>query len=71
MRLDTKKMRVIRAEKNLSQENVASMAKISQNHYSGIERGNRLPRLDALERIAHALGIEVNDLLISDNKQTF
>lgn len=71
MRLDTKKMRVIRAEKNLNQENVASMAMISQNHYSGIERGNRLPKLDTLERIAHALGIEVNDLLISDNKRAY
>lgn len=65
MQLDIKKMRVLRAEKDLSQENVAHAAHISQNHYSSIERGNRLPRLEVLDNIAKALGCSsLKDLII-------
>lgn len=39
MRLDIKKMRVLRAENDLSQERVAKAAHISQTHYSSIEGG--------------------------------
>lgn len=64
MHLDTKRMRVLRAEKALSQENVAHSAKISQNHYSAIERGQRIPRLEVLDGIAKTLGCGVKELLV-------
>ncbi|MEA5034218.1 hypothetical protein SDC9_104368 [bioreactor metagenome] len=64
MQLDTKKMRVLRAEKDLSQENVAHSAHISQNHYSAIERGQRIPRLEVLEGISKTLGCRVKELLV-------
>lgn len=64
MRLNTKQMRVLRAEKELSQENVARMAEISQNHYSNVERGRCIPRLEVLWRISKILGCSVTDLIL-------
>ena len=64
MRLNTKQMRVLRAEKELSQENVARMAEISQNHYSNVERGRCIPRLEVLWRISKILGCSVTDLIV-------
>ena len=64
MRLNTKQMRVLRAEKELSQENVARMAQISQNHYSNVERGRCIPRLEVLWRISKILGCTVTDLIV-------
>ena len=64
MRLNTKQMRVLRAEKELSQENVAHMAQISQNHYSNVERGRCIPRLEVLWRISKILGCSVADLIL-------
>ena len=64
MRLNTKQMRVLRAEKELSQENVARMAQISQNHYSNVERGRCIPRLEVLWRISKILGCSVTDLIV-------
>ncbi len=64
MRLNTKQMRVLRAEKNLNQENVARMAQISQNHYSNVERGRCIPRLEVLWRISKILGCSVTELIV-------
>lgn len=64
MYLDTKRMRVMRAEKDLSQDNVAKAAHISQNHYSAIERGCRTPRIEVLDAIAQALGCNYKELLM-------
>ncbi|WP_279010168.1 helix-turn-helix transcriptional regulator [Synergistes jonesii] len=67
LQLDIKKMRVLRAEKDLTQESVAKTAEISQNHYSSIERGQRIPRIEVLNNIAKALGCSVKDLILEDS----
>lgn len=66
MRLDIKKMRVLRAENDLSQERVAKAAHISQTHYSSIEGGQRIPRFEVLGSIAEALGCSVKDLILEE-----
>ena len=67
LQLDIKKMRVLRAEKDLTQESVAKTAKISQNHYSSIERGQRIPRIEVLNNIAKALDCSIKDLILEDS----
>ncbi|WP_352401993.1 helix-turn-helix domain-containing protein [Synergistes jonesii] len=59
-------MRVLRAEKDLSQESVAKTAQISQTHYSSIEGGQRIPRIEVLDNIAKALGCSVKELILDE-----
>ena len=49
--------------KKLSQEKVAEMADLHRTYVGQIERGDVTPTLDAAERIAHALGIELWEVL--------
>ncbi len=68
MKLDLVKMRVRRAELGLSQTEAAEMAGISQTHYSFIEQGKRVPRLDDLSGIASALGLTAKNLLLESEE---
>jgi transcriptional regulator with XRE-family HTH domain len=53
----------LRRGKELSQEELASRAEVHQTYLSGVERGRRNPSVLVLERIAKALGVDVEDLL--------
>jgi transcriptional regulator with XRE-family HTH domain len=53
----------LRRGKKLSQEELAHRARIHQTYLSGVERGRRNPSLLVLERIAKALGVDVDDLI--------
>ena len=53
----------LRRGKKLSQEELAHRARIHQTYLSGVERGRRNPSLLVLERIAKALGIDVEELV--------
>ena len=66
MKINTTKLRVLRAERDLRQEHVAKEAHISQNHYSSIERGQRVPRIEVLDNIAKALGGSVKELILEE-----
>ena len=57
------RMRRLRAERQLTLKEVAAEAGVSAAHISEIERGHSSPTVSALTRIAHALGIEVGDLV--------
>ena len=46
-----------------SQLALAERANLSLNHISLIERGQRLPRLETLQRVARALGADVGELV--------
>jgi len=50
-------MRSIRKAANLSREVVAERAGISANYLGEIERGEKLPTLDMIERTAMALQV--------------
>ena len=51
------RMRSIRKSASLSREAVAERAGISANYLGEIERGEKWPTLDMIERIAKALAI--------------
>lgn len=56
------KLRTIRKELSLSQQEVARKAHISQAALSGIESGESTPTLETLAAIAVALGVHLSDL---------
>lgn len=53
----------LRREKGLSQEELADLANIHQIYLSGVERGKRNPTITVLQRIAEALGTDVEDIV--------
>lgn len=52
-----RRIRSIREAANLSRETVAEKAKISVNYLGEIERGEKWPKPNMIERIASALGV--------------
>ena len=53
----------LRRERGLSQEELADRANIHQTYLSGVERGKRNPMVTVLQRIAEALGADIEDLV--------
>jgi transcriptional regulator with XRE-family HTH domain len=53
----------LRREKGLSQEELADRAEIHQTYLSGVERGRRNPTVVVLQRIAEALGADIEDIV--------
>jgi transcriptional regulator with XRE-family HTH domain len=53
----------LRRERGLSQEELADRANIHQTYLSCVERGNRNPTVTVLQRIAEALGADIEDLV--------
>lgn len=58
-----KNLRSVREEKNLSQENVAVLSKISTTYYAGIERGEENPTFLIIESICKALHIKSSQVM--------
>jgi transcriptional regulator with XRE-family HTH domain len=56
------RIRQLRAERHLSQEALADVAKIGRSYMSGIERGVRNCSTLHLIRLARALRVRVGDL---------
>ena len=56
-------VRAIRRLRELSQEALAAQADIYRSHITLIERGEINVSIDTMERIAHALNMEVRELL--------
>ncbi|WP_018085685.1 helix-turn-helix domain-containing protein [Desulfurispora thermophila] len=61
-----KQIKHYRKQKNWSQEHLASVAGLKQVIISRIERGIRNVTADELQKLAHALGVSVTDLLEDD-----
>lgn len=55
-------MKHFRKKKNLTQEKLAEMVKVTPKYIQYIESGKRLPRIKLLSKIAKALDIKVKDL---------
>jgi transcriptional regulator with XRE-family HTH domain len=49
--------------RGLSQEDLAHRAGIHQTYLSGVERGHCNPTVEVLDKIAKALGTEIEDLV--------
>lgn len=58
-----RRIKIMRHERRLSQQQVAQMINISLSYYGNIERGNRIPSIDTLVDIANALGVGMDYLL--------
>lgn len=53
----------IRKQRNISQENLATLAEIDRTYISSIERGKRSISLSVSIKIATALGVDLNTLI--------
>ena len=58
-----KKLRKIRNEVGISQEDLAAEAGLHRTYVSSVERGERNITLVNIYRLAKALGVEAKDLL--------
>ena len=52
----------LRRDKGLSQEDLSGRSGVHQTYLSGVERGKRNPTVMVLDRIARALGADLEDL---------
>lgn len=57
-----RRIRAFRKLKGFTQEGFAKELGVSVSILGEIERGNRMPTVDFLERVAHVLNITVDDL---------
>ena len=58
-----KNLKKIRLERKMSQGDIARALGVHRSYISGLERGVRNPTLANIERIAKALGINIQKLL--------
>lgn len=58
-----KKVKEIRLKKKMSQRDVAKLLKVHRSYVSGIERGVRNPSLKVIERVANALGVNIEEII--------
>lgn len=54
---------MLRIQKGLSQESLASKAGMTRSHYAMIESGAKRPDIETLWRIANALEIRLSDII--------
>jgi transcriptional regulator with XRE-family HTH domain len=58
-----KRLREIRERVGVSQEKLADLAKLHRTYVSSVERGKRNISLVNIERLAHALGVSLAELM--------
>jgi len=61
-----KNIKLFRARRGLSQADFAEKADISITFLSNIERGIKYPQPDMLSKITTALGVDVNELFVTE-----
>lgn len=57
------RIRQLREDEGLSQEQLADEARLHRTHISLIERGKRSVRLETIERLAVALGVQPSEMM--------
>jgi transcriptional regulator with XRE-family HTH domain len=57
------RIRALREQRQLSQEDLADAAALHRTHISLIERGQRSVRLETIERLAFALHVQPSELM--------
>lgn len=56
-------LRLLRAQKDLSQESLADLAGLHRTYVGSVERAERNISIDNIERLAKALSVKASDLL--------
>lgn len=64
------RLREVRQQQRLTQEQLAEKASLSLNFLNLIERGQRGPSFDSLERLARALKRPVAELFVPPQKKS-
>lgn len=57
------RLKTLRKEKGLSQEELALKSGLNRPYISGIEQGKRNVSLEVMEKLAEALGVEIGELV--------
>ena len=60
-----RKLREIRLQQGITQERLAFLAQLHPTYISMLENGRKSPTVDALERIARALGVRISSIFAS------
>lgn len=58
----SQKIAELRKEHHLSQEDLAEKCNIHRTYIGSIERGEKAPTLNVIEKIANAFGISIMDM---------
>lgn len=57
------RLKTLRKEKGLSQEELAERSGLNRPYISGIEQGKRNVSLEVMEKLAKALGVGIGELV--------
>ncbi|AFL83521.1 putative transcriptional regulator [Belliella baltica DSM 15883] len=57
------RLKTLRKEKGLSQEELAEKSGLNRPYISGIEQGKRNVSLEVMEKLAEALGVGIEELV--------
>lgn len=60
----------LRTEKGLSQEQLSGLAGISRSHLALLENGRKTARLDTLWKLAEALDVTADELIIKTERSS-
>ena len=66
----SRNLKKIRLAKGFSQESLAEECGLHRTYVSSVERGERNITVDNMARLAHALGVDIRELLSPDEKQS-
>jgi transcriptional regulator with XRE-family HTH domain len=65
-----RRIRAAREAQGLSQEQLGRKAGLAAKHLGALERGDKTPSFDAVEKIASALGVKCFELFVPLNSST-
>ncbi|WP_291911510.1 helix-turn-helix transcriptional regulator [Chitinophaga sp. CB10] len=63
-----KNIKIVREQKKLLQKEVAAVAGMLPSNYSKIEKGEREPSIEALEKISRLFGMTIDELIHLEGK---
>ena len=67
----SKRLKNIRKSKDISVYELSQLSGVSETHIRDLERGDRNPSLDTIDKIAKALGLSLPELLNEADKATY
>jgi transcriptional regulator with XRE-family HTH domain len=65
-----RRVRSLRMAREWTQSDLAQKAKLDDKHVGAIERGDKPPSFDAVERLAGALAVECYELFLPEGRPT-